>query len=236
MADTSATTGLNSLIAQYGTDSAKIKAGVATDSSSSTSSSDSLADKNVFMELYIAQLKNQDPTAPQETGDMVSQMAEFSSLEQLTDMSSTMTSMSEALVSSQALTASTLVGKSVYVDQDTISYDGSTDAYIKATIPSDSSATTVTITDSDGNVVRTDSLDSDGKYTWDGEDDSGEAVAAGDYSVSVTSSETSGEVTQLTSQVASRINGVSLNGTDGTSLNINGYGTLKLTDTIDIIG
>ncbi|TDO96211.1 flagellar hook assembly protein FlgD [Marinomonas balearica] len=236
MADTTATTGLNSLISQYGTDSAKIKAGITTDSSAETSSSDSLADKNVFMELYIAQLKNQDPTEPQETGDMVSQMAEFSSLEQLTEMSSSLTSMSEALVSSQALTASTLVGKYAYVDQDTISYDGSNSASIKVSIPTDSTSTSISITDSSGNVIRSGSLDSDGKYTWDGKDDAGEDVAAGDYNIVATSKNVSGESTQLTAQVASRINGVSLNGTDGTSLNINGYGTLKLTDTIDIIG
>ncbi|MFO7993317.1 MAG: flagellar hook capping FlgD N-terminal domain-containing protein, partial [Marinobacter sp.] len=39
--------------------------------------------KNEFMELMIAQLKNQNPLEPQENGEFISQLAQFSSLEEM---------------------------------------------------------------------------------------------------------------------------------------------------------
>lgn len=41
------------------------------------------ADLNTFMTLLVAQLKNQDPLAPQDGAQFVAQLAQFNSLEQL---------------------------------------------------------------------------------------------------------------------------------------------------------
>ena len=43
-------------------------------------------DKNAFLKLLITQLENQDPLDPQENSEFVAQMAQFSSLEQMTNM------------------------------------------------------------------------------------------------------------------------------------------------------
>lgn len=42
------------------------------------------ADKDLFMKLLVAQLKNQDPLSPQDGAAFVAQLAQFNSLEQLT--------------------------------------------------------------------------------------------------------------------------------------------------------
>lgn len=42
------------------------------------------ADSTMFMTLLVAQLKNQDPLAPQDGAAFVAQLAQFNSLEQLT--------------------------------------------------------------------------------------------------------------------------------------------------------
>jgi flagellar basal-body rod modification protein FlgD len=99
---------LSGLISQYGTDNAKVKAGVDVEA---TEDSKALTDTDVFMTLYIEQLKAQDPTAPQDTNKMVSQIAEMSSLEELSTISTQLESMTSALTSSQAISASTLVGQ-----------------------------------------------------------------------------------------------------------------------------
>ncbi|WOD08213.1 hypothetical protein [Marinomonas sp. GJ51-6] len=59
MANISDTKGFGSLISQYGTDSAKAKAGIEKPATT-TEETGALADQNVFLKLYIEQLKGQD--------------------------------------------------------------------------------------------------------------------------------------------------------------------------------
>ncbi len=69
--------------------------------------------KDDFLKLLLTQLTNQDPTSPMEDTQFISQMAQFSSLEQMTNMNESFKKMVSVINSSQA--ASTL-GKSVEID------------------------------------------------------------------------------------------------------------------------
>jgi flagellar basal-body rod modification protein FlgD len=53
---------------------------------SNTAASGPPADKDLFMKLLVAQLKNQDPMSPQDGTAFVAQLAQFNSLEQLTNI------------------------------------------------------------------------------------------------------------------------------------------------------
>lgn len=236
MADINTNTALSGLISQYGTEQAKAKTGVGNNTAgASTESADGLANQDVFMRLYIEQLKNQDPTKPQDSGDMVSQMAQFSSLERLTQMADEMENLSQSLISSQALTASTLVGRYVYVEQDSAAVAEGNPTMLKTSFADDAVKNELQIINSAGQTVDKFAL-TDEEFQWDGTDGDGNLVPSGMYTFRATSTNAEGEVTQLNVQTPARINGVTINGSEGSTLNVANYGKLPLSDELDIVG
>ena len=83
-----------------------------TSSSSSTAVTNATNDtlgKDAFLKLLIAELSNQDPLNPMEDREFISQMATFSSLEQMQNMNKTLETMAEA----NKFSAVSYVGKAV---------------------------------------------------------------------------------------------------------------------------
>ena len=78
--------------------------------------------KDAFLQLLVTQLKNQNPLEPQDNGEFVAQLAQFSSLEGITTLNTTVgglaNNLAGSLSSSQALQASSLVGRSVIAPGD----------------------------------------------------------------------------------------------------------------------
>ena len=70
--------------------------------------------KDAFLKLLIAELSNQDPTNPVEDREFISQMATFSTLEEMQNMNSTLTTMSEA----NKFSAVSYIGKAVAFTND----------------------------------------------------------------------------------------------------------------------
>lgn len=60
-------------------------------------------DKNIFLKLFIAQLENQDPLSPMDSKQFITQMAQLSTLEELTNLNANLFQMLQAQVISQAV-------------------------------------------------------------------------------------------------------------------------------------
>ncbi len=69
-------------------------------------------DKDDFLKILITQLQHQDPTNPMQDKEFIAQMAQFSSLEQMTNMASSFGKLSSVLNSSEA---QSLLGRTVEV-------------------------------------------------------------------------------------------------------------------------
>ena len=69
--------------------------------------------KDDFLKLLITQLSNQDPTSPMENTEFIAQMAQFSSLEQMTNMSTEFAKLATMMNSSEAVAT---IGKVVEID------------------------------------------------------------------------------------------------------------------------
>lgn len=67
-------------------------------------------DKDSFLKLLVAEMRHQDPTQPMNDREFISQMAQFSSLEQMSNMNQ---SIEKLLIRSQSGEAFSLIGKEV---------------------------------------------------------------------------------------------------------------------------
>ena len=70
-------------------------------------------DKNDFLKILMTQLTHQDPTEPLKDKDFIAQMAQFSTLEQITNMNEEMSKVLSLIVRSQAFS---MVGKMVEIN------------------------------------------------------------------------------------------------------------------------
>lgn len=69
--------------------------------------------KDAFLQLLMAQLQHQDPTAPMDNSQFISQMAQFSSLEQMQKMTKAVEGLIEVQLQSQLVQYSSFIGKKV---------------------------------------------------------------------------------------------------------------------------
>lgn len=86
----------------------------------------SAEDKEMFLNLMVAQLRYQDPLNPADSGEFLAQSAQFTSLEKMQDVADQTAAL---LSSSVAFGASNMVGKLVtYLDEDGNAVSGTVDS------------------------------------------------------------------------------------------------------------
>ncbi|HWW54044.1 MAG TPA: flagellar hook capping FlgD N-terminal domain-containing protein [Acidimicrobiales bacterium] len=81
-----------------------------TTSPTRSTGADSLADPNTFLQLLVAELKNQDPMNPSDPNQYLAQTAQFTMVQKINDLDTQMTSM---LASSQQAAAAALIGRQI---------------------------------------------------------------------------------------------------------------------------
>src|SRR3954467_4087683 len=97
----------------------------ATTAASSTKKADQALGKDDFLKLMVAQMKNQDPMNPADDKDNIAQMAQFSSLEQITNLANA----TQELANRMSLTQNVgLIGHNVtYAGADGTTVSGTVD-------------------------------------------------------------------------------------------------------------
>ncbi|AZF65576.1 MULTISPECIES: flagellar hook assembly protein FlgD [Pseudomonas] len=197
--------------------------------------------KDAFLQLLVTQLKNQNPLSPQDNGAFVAQLAQFSSLEGINTLNDSVNAISSNFSSSQALQASSLVGRSIITQTDKAMVDTSKSMTGSVAVTAATGNVSVKITDKDGNVVRTLDMGAqsagDSSFIWDGKDDKGEVAPAGTYTFAASTKNDTGDSVALLTSLPATVTSVTLSKTGGEMLlNLaGGMGSVKLSQ-IQTIG
>ena len=169
--------------------------------------------RQMFIKMLTAQLKNQSPTDPMKSKEMTGQLAQFSGVEQQMQTNELLKQLVQDRPGSQRMDAVSLVGRQVWYGQDQVRLQEAGEAQRFRARLDHSAEVTARVKDDQGNVVR--SLDlgtvdaGTREFRWDGRSGSGEAVASGSYRIEVTT-EGQGEAEgrSLTTQVPATVNEV----------------------------
>ncbi|MEC8009172.1 MAG: flagellar hook assembly protein FlgD [Pseudomonadota bacterium] len=183
------------------------------------------SDKNQFLELMIAQLENQNPLDPQEGGEFLAQLAQFSMNDGIERLNESVTTIQTNFRSSQALQAASLVGRSVAVTSSEFYSSGSgVDGSIE--LENSTSNVRIEITNTAGEIIQEYDLGTTAAgtkaFSWDGTDSAGTLVGAGTYQVNAYAKTDEGEE-QLETEIVMNVDSVTIGDDGGVELNINGY-------------
>ncbi len=185
--------------------------------------------KDDFLLLLVTQLQNQDPLNPQDPTEFTSQLAQYSSLEQLFTVNDQLGQLETTNGNVVQMTALGLMGQNVVVQSDSVTL-GNGSVTLGYTLSNSVDQAQLVIQNADGNTVAT--LDgsalSAGEHfiNWNGTGASGAALPAGEYQLKVLTRR-DGESTDSGSPlIKATVTGVDLNG--GSSTLVTGAGEYSL--------
>jgi flagellar basal-body rod modification protein FlgD len=147
-----------------------------------------------FLTLLTAQLKNQDPLAPMDSGEFTSQLVQFTSVEQAIATNQHLENLVSMASTSSANAAVSYIGKEVTVDSFTSPLING-EAGWSFTLPEGSVENVLTVTDKNGSVVYTQTHElaaGTHTYMWDGKDTNGNQMPDGDYNLVIRSRDADG--------------------------------------------
>lgn len=183
--------------------------------SASAPSAQMTGTRDEFLRLFVAQLEHQNPLDPQSGADMVAQLAQFSAVEQATQTNDMLQEISanQASASNESLAA--LVGKSGTASAATLTLDGAPPP-LHVTTDKPIASGELVVKNADGEEVRRIPLPAGrGPFdiTWDGKDAQNQAIAPGDYTISVSAKAASGGDATCTTTISGVISAIELGST-----------------------
>lgn len=186
-----------------------------------------------FLDLMVAQLRNQDPMKPMEDGEFLTQMAQFSTSTGIQELKDSFKSFSESMQSGQTLQAASLVGRSVLAPTGVgrLEEGGSLSGSVE--LPESSGNVEVRIFNQSGELVRSIGLGQQAAGTvpfkWEGLDDQGQALPAGEYLIEA-SADTGEGAEAVETLITTEVENVTINRSGGLLLGLNGGRTLELSE------
>lgn len=194
--------------------------------------------QDAFLELLVTQMNNQNPLNPQDNGEFVAQLAQFSSVEGITKLNTQMETMASSFQSSTALQASALVGREVLLptDKTLVQAGGAVTGSID--VAASTSQLTMNVFNESGVLVHQkimgDAAAGSKNFTWDAKDDAGNNLPAGKYTFKA-SALVDGKATDQVMNLPANVNSVTLGKGGAMTLNVEGVGAVSLSSVKEIL-
>jgi flagellar basal-body rod modification protein FlgD len=188
-------------------------AGLATTSpvEGSEAASTKLAENfDTFLKLLTTQLQYQDPLEPMKSNEFVSQLVQFTQVEQAIEQNKSLDRLLDLQTTNQTTAALNYIGSAIEANGAIAPLQDGQAEY-GYTLDEDADATLLVISDADGVVVSSaagETLTGAHKYIWDGLDRAGKQLPPGNYRLTVTARDAEGALLEATTTVAGKVTGV----------------------------
>jgi flagellar basal-body rod modification protein FlgD len=173
--------------------------------------------KDDFLQLFVTQLKNQDPLNPQDSSQFVAQLAQLTQVEQAYNTNTNLQSLVNTVKGTSSLNASSMIGRTVTAQGNSLNFTGSA-TQLNYDLPAATTSTTVTITNAAGKTVRTINLGANASgaatASWDGKNDTGALLSAGVYNFAIAGKAADGSAVTGTTYTTGRVDGIAFNGSE----------------------
>lgn len=200
------------------------------DSTTYTTTGNTTLGKEDFLTILVAQLENQDPLDPQDSSQFISQMAQFSSLEQQITTNENLETLIASTANTEQYAAFQLLGSEIVAESDSFTYAGEA-VEIGFSLDTAADEVEISVLDADNQVVATltvDQAEAGSTFvTWDGTGDDGEQLPAGEYSFAVSDDDATPLIRTTVKQVALESSG---------SVLVTGAGEFGIGDVTSVAG
>ncbi|MCC8393209.1 flagellar hook assembly protein FlgD [Paraburkholderia sp. MMS20-SJTR3] len=213
--------------------------GTGSSTSSSGSSGTSPTDlQNTFLQLLVAQLKNQDPTNPMDSSQMTSQLAQISTVQGISQLNTSLSSLSTQLAAGQQSQAALLIGSTVLAPGSSISVASGKTGEFGVSLANSVSDLQVVVKNSAGTIVNTLDLGKQSAGTipvsWTPTDSAGNTLADGTYTITATGT-INGAAATASTLVGATVQGVVQQASGSAGLVLSNGSTVDLTSVAAIL-
>jgi flagellar basal-body rod modification protein FlgD len=209
-----------------------------TNSTSSTSGTSAADLQNTFLQLLVAQLKNQDPTNPLDSSQMTSQLAQISTVQGISQLNTSLSSLSTQLAAGQQSQAALLIGSTVLAPGNSISVASGKAGAFGVTLANNVSDLQVVVKNSAGTIVNTIDLGKQSAGTipvgWTPTDTAGNTLPDGTYTITATGT-INGQQATATTLTGATVESVVTQSTGTAGLVLSNGSTVGLTSVAAIL-
>ena len=192
--------------------------------------------KDDFLTLLITQMQHQDPLNPTDSVEYTAQLAQFSSLEQLSNVNKNLEYLQLFQASINNAQAVSFIGKEVTALGDGIQISEGIAEACEFELSAPASGVTINIYNEAGNLVKTieeGSMDAGRQnIAWDGTDQNGNLLEDGDYTFEVLAVDADGQAVEAITYSTGVVSGVTF--VDGTTYFMVGNQKIPIADIIEV--